>query len=108
VTAQRLGAAIGIAVIGTALFGSGSGGAGSGGAGGTGGVGGSGGAASTVVPSLVHHAGIATLVNLCFIAAALACSFGLPRRLAGDNGTAGSDTGGNGARQGAAASVRDH
>jgi hypothetical protein len=27
---------------------------------------------------------IATLLNLCFIAAALACSFGLPRRLAGD------------------------
>ncbi|HEY3882043.1 MAG TPA: hypothetical protein VGM12_25920 [Trebonia sp.] len=39
---------------------------------------------STVTPSQVHHAGIAPLVNLCFIGAAPACSFGLPRRLAGD------------------------
>ena len=67
ITAQRLGAAIGIAVIGTALFGSGSGG--------------SGGSASHVVPSLVHNAQAATLVNLCFIAAALLCAFGLPRTL---------------------------
>jgi EmrB/QacA subfamily drug resistance transporter len=79
-TAQRLGAAIGIAVIGTALFGTGSG------AGGAGGSGRAHGAAATVMPSLVHSAGIATLVNLCFIAAALACSFGLPRRLADDGG----------------------
>jgi hypothetical protein len=76
VTAQRLGAAIGITVIGTALFGSGSGGSGSGGSGGSSG-------ASTVMPALVHHAGIATLVNLCFIVLALARSFGLPHRLAG-------------------------
>ncbi|HVT66282.1 MAG TPA: MFS transporter [Trebonia sp.] len=70
VTAQRLGAAIGIAVIGTALFGSGSGS----------------GSASTVMPFLIHHAAIATVVNLCFIAAALACSFGLPRELEDSSG----------------------
>lgn len=110
ITAQRLGAAIGIAVIGTALFGSGSGGAGGSGSGGPGGSGGSGsggsaaggpaaggsasgghGGASALMPSLVHHAGIATLVNLCFIVAALACSFGLPRRLAGDSGAKGQE-----------------
>ena len=71
ITAQRLGAAIGIAVIGTALFGSGSGGSG----------GGSGASAGRVVPSLVHNAQSATLVNLCFIAAALVCAFGLPKTL---------------------------
>ena len=71
ITAQRLGAAIGIAVIGTALFGSGSGGSG----------GGPGASASHVVPSLVHNAQAATLVNLCFIAAALVCAFGLPKTL---------------------------
>ena len=74
ITEQRLGAAIGIAVIGTALFGSGSGG-GSGSEGTTG----------KVVPTLVHSAKTATLVNLCFIALALACAFGLPARLAGQN-----------------------
>ena len=66
ITAQRLGAAIGIAVIGTALFGSGSGGSSSG---------------SGVSPSLVHSAQTATAVNLCFIAAALLCVLGLPRKL---------------------------
>lgn len=66
ITAQRLGAAIGIAVTGTALF------AGSGGGGGSGGSGG-----------LVHTARDATVVNMCFVAAALLCSLGLPRRLAG-------------------------
>ncbi|HEX3958522.1 MAG TPA: MFS transporter [Trebonia sp.] len=71
ITAQRLGAAIGIAVIGTALFGSGSGGAGS--------------TAGKVMPSLVHSAQTATLVNLCFIALALACACGLPPRLAGQH-----------------------
>lgn len=92
----------GIGAIGTALFGSGpgaGGGSGSGGAGGPGGPGpgpggsGSGGSGSgghggvpALMPSLVHHAGIAALVNLCFVAAALACAFGLPRRLAGDSG----------------------
>jgi hypothetical protein len=74
ITAQRLGAAIGIAVIGTALFGSGSGGGS-----------GSGSAAGKAVPALVHSAQTATLVNLCFIALALACAFGLPARLAGQN-----------------------
>jgi MFS family permease len=74
ITAQRLGAAIGIAVIGTALFGSGSGGGSS-----------SGSTAGKVVPALVHSAQTATLVNLCFIALALACAFGLPARLAGQN-----------------------
>jgi hypothetical protein len=63
------------------------------------------------MPALVHHAGIATLVNLGFVIAALACSFGLPRWLAGadnDAGTAGDDPEGNEARRGAAASVRNH
>jgi EmrB/QacA subfamily drug resistance transporter len=115
ITAQRLGAAIGIAVIGTALFGSGQGGSGSsGGAGGSAGSGhggGSGGAGPAVMPALVHHAGIATLVNLGFVLAALACSFGLPRWLTGadnDAETAGDDTEGNAARRGSAASVRNH
>jgi MFS family permease len=83
ITAQRLGAAIGVAAVGTALFGSGSGGS-SGGSG-------SGGPGSVVhvMPMLVHTAQDATVVNLCFIAAALACAFGLPRRLPGDSGAAG-------------------
>ncbi len=37
------------------------------------------------MPTLVHSAQTATLVNLCFIALALACAFGLPARLAGQN-----------------------
>ena len=37
------------------------------------------------MPALVHSAQTATLVNLCFIALALACAFGLPARLAGQN-----------------------
>jgi EmrB/QacA subfamily drug resistance transporter len=68
-TAQRLGAAIGIAVIGTVLFGSGAS---------------SSSGSSTpgkVVAPLVHNAQGATAVNLCFIAAALVCAFFLPRRL---------------------------
>lgn len=82
ITAQRLGAAIGIAAIGTALFGSGSGGSGrSGGSGGSGG--GSGGRPGAVVPMLVHNAQAATLVNLGFVLAALLCAFGLPRTLGG-------------------------
>jgi EmrB/QacA subfamily drug resistance transporter len=67
ITAQRLGAAIGIAVIGTVLFGSGSGGSGQ---------------AGTVMPALVGSAESATAVNVCFIVAALLCALGLPRRLA--------------------------
>ena len=73
ITAQRLGAAIGIAVIGTALFGSGSGGSGSS----------SGGRPSAVVPMLVHNAQTATLVSLGFVLAALLCTFGLPKTLSG-------------------------
>ncbi len=69
ITAQRLGAAIGIAVIGTVLFGSGSGGSGSGGA--------------AVTASLMHSAQNATAANLCFIAAGLACALGLPREISG-------------------------
>jgi hypothetical protein len=76
ITAQRLGAAIGIAVIGTALFGSGPG---AGGAGSTG----------APVPSLVHSAQTATAVNLCFVAAALLCAFGLPRPAGRPAGRAG-------------------
>jgi hypothetical protein len=38
-----------------------------------------------VTPALVHSAQTATLVNLCFIALALACAFGLPARLASQN-----------------------
>jgi hypothetical protein len=37
------------------------------------------------MPTLVHSAQIATLVNLCFIALALACACGLPARLADQN-----------------------
>jgi EmrB/QacA subfamily drug resistance transporter len=80
-TAQRLGAAIGIAAVGTALFGSGPGGSGGGS-----------GSAVHVMPMLVHTAQNATAVNLCFIVAALACTFGLPRRLPGNSGTAGHGT----------------
>jgi Major Facilitator Superfamily len=65
ITAQRLGAAIGIAVIGTALFGSGGSGS-----------------TAEVMPSLLHSGQTATAVNLCFIAAAFLCALGLPRRLA--------------------------
>jgi hypothetical protein len=69
ITAQRIGAAIGIAVIGTALFGSGSG---------------SGGQSSKLMPSLAHTAQTATIVNLAFVLAAWLCTFGLPRTLAAD------------------------
>jgi hypothetical protein len=87
ITAQRLGAAIGIAVIGTALFGAGSGGGS-----------GSASTAGKVVPALVRSAQTATLVNLCFIA--LACAFGLPARLAGQNEERGAEAApGEGERQ---------
>jgi hypothetical protein len=64
------------------------------------------------MPALVHHAGVATLVNLCFLVAALACSFGLPRWLAGNGGGGhGQDADREPGRQQAgresAASVRD-
>ena len=52
---------------------------------GLGGGSGSGSTAGKAVPALVHSAQTATLVNLCFIALALACAFGLPARLAGQN-----------------------
>jgi EmrB/QacA subfamily drug resistance transporter len=84
ITAQRLGAAIGIAVIGTALFGSSS----------SSQSGGSGGAAK-VMPSLVHSAQTATIVNVCFIAAALACALALPRRLADQQGEHTHEAGGS-------------
>jgi hypothetical protein len=70
-TAQRMGAAIGIAVIGTALFGSGGGSAGGGGAG----------KAAQLMPSLVHTAQRATVVNMAFILAAMLCALALPRSL---------------------------
>jgi MFS family permease len=69
ITAQRLGAAIGIAVIGTALFGSGGSGS-----------------TAKVMPSLLQSGQTATAVNLCFIAAAFLCALGLPRRLADQSG----------------------
>jgi MFS family permease len=72
ITAQRLGAAIGIAVVGTALFG---------------GSGGSSGRSGGTVPFLLHNARTATLVNLCFVFAALLCAFGLPRTLDEGAGT---------------------
>jgi MFS family permease len=81
ITAQRLGAAIGIAVIGTVLFGSGSG------------SGGSGSGSAAITPSLVHSAQSATAVNLCFTAAALVCALGPPRRLASQGSGQGDDRG---------------
>ena len=77
ITAQRLGAAIGIAVIGTVLFGSGGASSGSSGSG--------------VSSALVHSAQNATAVNLCFIAAALLCVLGLPRKLADQASDRGDD-----------------
>jgi EmrB/QacA subfamily drug resistance transporter len=68
ITAQRVGAAIGIAVVGTALFGSGSGGSGS----------------SKVTPSLIHTAQAAIIVNLGLVFAALLCSLALPSSLSSD------------------------
>jgi EmrB/QacA subfamily drug resistance transporter len=67
-TAQRIGAAIGIAVIGTALFGSGSGQSSS----------------AKLMPSLIHTAQSATAVNLAFVLAAWLCAFGLPKTLAAE------------------------
>jgi EmrB/QacA subfamily drug resistance transporter len=67
-TAQRIGAAIGIAVIGTALFGSGRGQSGN----------------ARLMPSLIHTAQAATVLNLAFVLAAWLCSFGLPRTLAAE------------------------
>jgi len=68
ITAQRIGAAIGIAVVGTALFGSGSGHSGS----------------AKLMPSLTHTARSATVLNLAFILAAWLCAFGLPKTLAAE------------------------
>jgi sugar phosphate permease len=67
-TAQRIGAAIGIAVIGTVLFGSGSGG-------------GSSGAAAKPQPRFVHTAQWAIVAELALIAGALLCGLALPRTL---------------------------
>jgi len=74
ITAQRIGAAIGIAVIGTALFGSGSGGQSGDGQSSSAGL----------MPSLVHTAQTATAVNLAFVLAAWLCTFGLPRTLSAE------------------------
>ena len=68
ITAQRIGAAIGIAVIGTALFGSGDSQSGN----------------ARLMPSLTHTAQTATALNLVFVLAAWLCSFGLPRTLAAE------------------------
>jgi hypothetical protein len=57
-----------IAVIGTALFGSGSGQSSRG----------------KLMPTLTHTAQTATVVNLAFVAAAFLCAFGLPKTLAAD------------------------
>jgi EmrB/QacA subfamily drug resistance transporter len=65
ITAQRLGAAIGIAVIGTALFGGGSGG----------------GNPGKITPMLLDTAQRATALNLLFILGALISAFFLPRTL---------------------------
>jgi hypothetical protein len=65
ITAQRIGAAIGIAAIGTALFGSGTDSS----------------SADKAMPMLVTNAQRATLVNLGFIAAAFACALLLPKTL---------------------------
>ena len=71
-TAQRAGAATGIAVVGTVLPGSGSGQS-----------------SSRVTPGLVHTAQWATAAGLGFILLAMACALGLPRTLgagrAGEN-----------------------
>jgi EmrB/QacA subfamily drug resistance transporter len=63
-TAQRVGAAVGIVAIGTALFGSGSGGSPTG-----------------TDPGLVHTAQAATVVELGFLVAAFLCGLALPRAL---------------------------
>ncbi len=68
ITAQRIGAAIGIAVIGTALFGSGSGQSENAG----------------LMLSLTHTAQSATVLNLAFVLAAWLCAFGLPKTLAAE------------------------
>ena len=68
ITTQRIGAAIGIAVIGTALFGSGSGHSGN----------------ARLMPSLAHTARSATVLNLAFVPAAWLCAFGLPKTLAAE------------------------
>jgi EmrB/QacA subfamily drug resistance transporter len=68
ITAQRIGSAIGIAVIGTALFGTGAGAS-------------AGSATGKVMPVLVSGAERATEVNLAFVLAALLCTLALPRTL---------------------------
>jgi len=68
-----MGAAIGIAVIGTALSGSGSGSGRSGSE-----------KAGKIMPVLVHTAQRATVVNLALVFAALICALALPRTLGAD------------------------
>jgi EmrB/QacA subfamily drug resistance transporter len=67
IAAQRIGAAIGIAAIGTALFGSGHSGN-----------------SGNIMPQFVHTAQGALLVGLGFIAVALCCGLALPRSLSED------------------------
>ena len=69
ITAQRIGAAIGIVVIGTALFGSGSSG------------GGGQGTSGPPQPQLLHTAPAALLAAVGFVLAALICGLFMPRRL---------------------------
>jgi hypothetical protein len=68
ITAQRIGSAIGIAVVGTALFGSGSGHSDS----------------AKLMPSLTHAARSVIVLNLAFVLAAWLCAFGLPKTLAAE------------------------
>jgi hypothetical protein len=67
-TAQRIGAATGIAVTGTALFGSGSGHSGN----------------ARLMPSLTHTAQSVTALDLAFVLAAGLCALGLPKTLAAE------------------------
>jgi hypothetical protein len=67
ITAQRIGAAIGIAAIGTALFGAGKSES-----------------SATTMPQFVHTAQSALIVGLGFILAALCCGFAMPPNLDAD------------------------
>ncbi|HYZ53272.1 MAG TPA: MFS transporter [Streptosporangiaceae bacterium] len=67
ITAQRVGAALGIAAIGTALFGSGKAGS-----------------SARVMPQFVHTAQSALIVDLGFVLVALCCGLAMPRSLGAD------------------------
>ena len=68
ITAQPIGAAIGIAVIGTALFGSGSGHSG----------------IARLMPSLAHTGAVGNRAEPGPLLAAWLCAFGLPKTLAAE------------------------